>query len=268
VPTRTRKPRDKAKVEVGVQVVERWILARLRNRRFFSLAELNQAIGELIADLNARPMQRLGVSRRDLFLELDRPALKPLPDEPDEYAEWRLRRVGLDYHVDIDGHYYSVPHRLIREQLDARITAHTIELFRNGERVAVHCAVPCAVGTRPSPSTCRVPIGATPRGRSRGSAAGGGDRPEHRQARRPDPGEPASSRSRTTAPASAFSGSPDNTIPSGWKRPAIAVSTSAPARMGRSNRSSSTARPPTAEARTARRAAPHPSQHPWLPLLP
>ena len=114
LPTRPRKPRDKAKVEVGVLVVERWILARLRNRRFFSLAELNQAIGELIADLNARPMRRLGVSRRDLFLEIDRPALKPLPVEPYEYAEWRLRRVGLDYHVDIDGHYYSVPHRLIR----------------------------------------------------------------------------------------------------------------------------------------------------------
>lgn len=138
LPTRTRKPRDKAKVEVGVLVVERWILARLRNRRFFSLAELNRAIAELVADLNARPMRRLGVSRRELFLELDRPALKPLPAEPYEYAEWRVRRVGLDYHVDIDGHYYSVPHRLIREQLDARLTEHTIELFCRGERVAVH----------------------------------------------------------------------------------------------------------------------------------
>jgi transposase len=138
LPARPRKPRDKAKVEVGVLVVERWILARLRNRRFFSLAELNQAIGELVTDLNARPMRRLGVSRRDLFLELDKPALKSQPAEPYEYAEWRVRRVGLDYHVDIDGHYYSVPHRLIREQLDARITARTIELFRKGERVAVH----------------------------------------------------------------------------------------------------------------------------------
>src|SRR5215211_1976182 len=128
----------KAKVEVAVLVVERWILARLRNRRFFSLAELNRAIAELVTDLNARPMRRLGVSRRDLFCELDRPALKPLPAEPYEYAEWRMRRVGLDYHVDIDGHYYSVPHRLIREQLDARITERTIELFCRGERVAVH----------------------------------------------------------------------------------------------------------------------------------
>src|ERR1700704_5264030 len=130
LPTRIRKPRDKAKVEVAVLVVERWILARLRNRRFFSLAEL-------VADLNARPMRRLGVSRRELFRELDRPALKELPAEPYQYAEWRARRVGLDYHVDIDGHYYSVPHRLIREQLDARITERTIELFCKGERVAV-----------------------------------------------------------------------------------------------------------------------------------
>jgi len=138
LPARPRRPRDKAKVEVGVLVVERWILARLRNRRFFALSELNQAIGELVADLNARPMRRLGVSRRDLFLELDGPALKTLPAEPYEYAEWRVRRVARDYHVDIDAHYYSVPHRLIGEQLDARITAHTVELFRKGERVAVH----------------------------------------------------------------------------------------------------------------------------------
>ena len=147
LPTRVRKPRDKAKVEVAVLVVERWILARLRNRRFFSLAELNQAIAELIADLNARPMRKLGVSRRDLFLELDRPALKELPAEPYQYAEWRVRRVGLDYHIDIDGHYYSVPHRLIREQLDARITERTIELFCKAERIACICVAPAAGGT-------------------------------------------------------------------------------------------------------------------------
>ena len=138
LPTRVRRPRDKAKVEVAVLVVERWILARLRNRRFFSLTELNRAIAELVADVNRRPMRRLGASRRDLFVELDYPALKPLPAEPYEYAQWRVRRVGLDYHVDIEGHYYSVPHRLIRQQLDARITERTIELFDKGERVAVH----------------------------------------------------------------------------------------------------------------------------------
>jgi transposase len=138
LPTRVRRPRDKAKVEVAVLLVERWILARLRHRRFFSLPELNEAIALLVTDLNARPMRRLGVSRRDLFLELDYPALKPLPAQAYEYAEWRLRRVSLDYHVDIDGHYYSVPYRLIRDQVEARLTARTVEIFHKGERVAAH----------------------------------------------------------------------------------------------------------------------------------
>jgi transposase len=118
--------------------VQRWILARLRNRRFFSLTELNAAISALVIDLNARPMRKLGVSRRQLFDELDRSALTTLPEEPFVYAEWRIRRVSLDYHVDVDGHYYSVPHRLLREKVEARITARTVELFHKGERVAVH----------------------------------------------------------------------------------------------------------------------------------
>jgi transposase len=122
LPARPRRPRDKDKVEVGVQVVERWILARLRHQRFVSLAELNAAIRTLLDDLNARPMRHLGVSRRQLFEQLDRPALNPLPVEPYVYAKWRRRRVGLDYHVDIDGHYYSVPHRLLRQEVEARIT--------------------------------------------------------------------------------------------------------------------------------------------------
>ncbi len=138
LPARPRKPRDKAKVEAGVLVVERWILARLRNQRFFSLAELNSAIGALLVDLNDRPMRRLGVSRRRLFEELDRPALGAMPSEPYVYAEWRLRRAGLDYHVDVDGHYYSVPYRLVKQQVEARITQRTIELFHKGERVACH----------------------------------------------------------------------------------------------------------------------------------
>ena len=138
LPARPRRPRDKAKVEAGVLLVERWILARLRHRRFFALAELNAAIAELLGELNDRPMRRLGVSRRRLFEELDRPTLAPLPAEPYTYAEWRLRRVGLDYHVDIDGHYYSVPYRLLKEQVEARITQRTIELFHKGERVACH----------------------------------------------------------------------------------------------------------------------------------
>jgi transposase len=138
LPARPRRPRDKAKVEAGVLLVERWILARLRHRRFFALGELNAAIAALLADLNDRPMRRLGISRRRLFDELDRPALAPLPAEPYTYAEWRLRRVGLDYHVDVDGHYYSVPHRLLKQQVEARVTQRTVELFHKGERVACH----------------------------------------------------------------------------------------------------------------------------------
>ena len=121
-----------------MQVVERWILARLRNRRFFSLAELNAEIRRLLETLNARPMRHLGVSRGQLFEQVDRPALLPLPAAPYEYAEWRKCRAGLDYHIDIDRHFYSVPHRLIRQPLEARITATTVEVFHAGKRVASH----------------------------------------------------------------------------------------------------------------------------------
>ena len=138
LPARPYKPRDKAKVEVGVQVVGRWILARLRHRRFFSLAELNAAIRELLIDLNARPLRGWGRSRRALFDELDRPALTPLPDEPYAYAEWKRCRVGLDYHVEIGRHFYSVPFGLLRQEVEARITTSTVELFHRGKRVASH----------------------------------------------------------------------------------------------------------------------------------
>ena len=138
VPTRPCKPRDKAKVEVGVQVVERWILARLRNRRFFSLAELNQAIGELLDDLNARRTKHLGASRRQLFEALDQPALKRLPGQPYPYAEWKPRRAGLDYHVEAAKHYYSVPHALAKQKLWVRITDRTVEVFHKAKRVAAH----------------------------------------------------------------------------------------------------------------------------------
>jgi transposase len=138
LPTRVRKPRDKAKVEVAVQIVERWVLARLRHQRFFSLEELNRAIRECVADLNNRVMRKLGKSRRELFETLDRGALMALPDEPYAYAEWRLLRVAPDYHVDIDDHYYSVPSRLIREEVEARITDTTVEILHKGSRVASH----------------------------------------------------------------------------------------------------------------------------------
>jgi transposase len=138
IPARPYKPRDKAKVEVGVQVVQRWILARLRNRRFFSLAELNQAIGELVAQLNDRPMRGWGTTRRALYEQVDRPALLALPPTAYEYAEWKRCRVNLDYHVEIDKHFYSVPFRLLRAEVEARITATAVELFHHGKLVATH----------------------------------------------------------------------------------------------------------------------------------
>jgi transposase len=138
LPARPYRPRDKAKVEVGVQIIGRWILARLRNRRFFSLADLNVAIRSLLVEMNNRPMRGWGRSRRSLFDELDRPALGPLPSEPYEYAAWKRCRVGLDYHVEIDKHYYSVPHTFLRQEVEARITARTVEIFLRGKRIASH----------------------------------------------------------------------------------------------------------------------------------
>ena len=138
LPTRPRKPRDKAKVEVGVQVVERWILARLRNRTFFGLDEVAAEIERLTSDLNARIMRHLGISRRELFEKTDRPALRPLPQTRYEYAEWRRTRVGIDYHVEIDARFYSVPYRLLKEEVDVRVTARTIEVFHRHRRVASH----------------------------------------------------------------------------------------------------------------------------------
>jgi transposase len=139
LPTRPRRPRDKAKVEAAVLIVERWILARLRHRRFYSLAELNAAIGELLTQLNEqRPIRRLGVTRRQLLEELDRPALKPLPIEPYVFAEWRVRRVGIDYHVEVERHFYSVPYRFARSEVEVRLTGRTVEIFARGERIAVH----------------------------------------------------------------------------------------------------------------------------------
>jgi len=138
LPARVRRPRDKAKVETGVQGVERWILARLRNRRFFSLYELNQAIWELLAEYNRRPFQKLEGCRESLFLSLERPVLKPLPDQPFEYAEWRKARVSIDYHVEVDHHYYSVPYQLIRQQVEVRLTQTTVEILHRGRRIASH----------------------------------------------------------------------------------------------------------------------------------
>ena len=138
IPARAAKPRDKAKVEVGVQVVERWIVARLRHHTFFALAEVNAAIHPLLLALNTRPFKKLPGSRRRLFETLDRPALQPLPAQPYEYAEWKRARVNIDYHVEVEGHYYSVPYALVKQQLEVRVSARVVELFHKGTRVASH----------------------------------------------------------------------------------------------------------------------------------
>ena len=138
MPARPYKPKDKSKAEVAVQIVERWILARLRNYTFFSLANLNQVIPELLDELNTRLMKHLGRSRRELFEMLDQPALQPLPEQPYEFAIWKKARVNIDYHVEFEKHYYSVPHTLIREEVYIRATESTIEVFFKNRRVASH----------------------------------------------------------------------------------------------------------------------------------
>jgi transposase len=138
LPARPHKPKDKAKVEGGVLLVQRWIVARLRNRRFFSLQELNAAIAIELERLNGRASRHLGASRRDLFETVERPAMRPLPPTRHVHADWKKVTAGADYHVHIDGHHYSVPHELCRQALWARLTATTVEVFKGGRRVAAH----------------------------------------------------------------------------------------------------------------------------------
>ncbi|MGC9328909.1 MAG: Mu transposase domain-containing protein, partial [Candidatus Hinthialibacter sp.] len=138
IPARVRKPQDKAKAEKGVQTVENWILGPLRHRTFFSLTELNQAIREGLRDLNERPFQKLNGCRRSLFESLDQPVMRPLPVEAYDYAEWKKVRVHIDYHVEVERHYYSVPFKFIHRQVEVRITAKTVEVFCKGLRIASH----------------------------------------------------------------------------------------------------------------------------------
>jgi transposase len=138
LPARVRKPRDKAKAETGVLIAERRILAVLRNRTFFSLGELNQSIAELLEPLNTRPFKKLPGNRRELFEALDKPVLKPLPQTPYEYAEWKKARVNIDYHIEVLGHYYSIPYTYVHQQVDVRITVTIVECFHKGIRVASH----------------------------------------------------------------------------------------------------------------------------------
>jgi transposase len=138
IPARPFRPKDKSRAELTVLLVCRWILARLRHQRFFSLDELSAAIRPLLIALNERPFQKMPGSRRSVFEALDRPAMRPLPTTPYVYAEWKRVRAAFDYHVDVDQHYYSVPHALVGTELWARFSAATVEVFHRGQRMASH----------------------------------------------------------------------------------------------------------------------------------
>jgi transposase len=215
LPARPRRPRDKAKVEAAVLIIERWLLGRLRHRRFYSLAELNAAIGELLHQLNEqRPGRRLGVTRRALLEELDRPHLKGLPNEPYAFAEWRLRRVGVDYHVEVEAHFYSVPYRFARREVEVRLTPRTVRVFVKGERIAAHLRQrqspphhrPRSHAVKP-PALCRLDRRAHPqRGRC--------DRSRDGRLVRADPGAPTPPRTRLPLlPRRCAAG------PAVWRRP-------------------------------------------------
>lgn len=138
VPARPRKPRDKAKVEVGVLIAKRWILAVLRHRTFYSLKELNLAMHELLERLNSRPLRKMKKSRRELFDAFERPQTGSLPQTPYEYTDWKYPTVNIDYHIEVEHHYYSVPYTLLGQKLDVRLTARIVEVLHKGHRVACH----------------------------------------------------------------------------------------------------------------------------------
>jgi transposase len=142
VPARPYRPRDKAKVEVGVQVAERWIIAALRHQKFFRLADLNRAIRELLERLNQRPFRKREGSRASVFATVERSALRPLPAEPFDMSQWSYARVNIDYHIAFDANLYSVPYSLVQERVEVRATPTTIEIFHKGQRVASHVRGP------------------------------------------------------------------------------------------------------------------------------
>ena len=190
LPARPRRPKDKSKVENGVRFAQTCILGRLRRETFFSLADANVAIAGALDRINDHVVRRLGVTRRHLFETIERRVLAPLPGDEYEFAEWRLARVGVDYHVEYDGFFYSVPHGLIQAQVDLRATSRTIELFHRGQRVALHQRRyggrrhgTVAHGT--DPITCPVRTAATRTGRRTASAAGRPRWAEHKPWSRP-----------------------------------------------------------------------------------
>lgn len=138
IPARPRRAKDKAKAEAGVLLVKRWIIAVLRNRRFYSLGELNAAIRELLIRLNNKPLVKIKKSRKELFELYDKPAALPLPGKPYEYAEWKKCRVNIDYHIEVDVHYYSVPYQLNKEQVDVRVTSTIVEIIYRNKRIVSH----------------------------------------------------------------------------------------------------------------------------------
>ena len=154
VPARPGKPQDKAVVESAVLVAQRWILARLRDQTFFSLAALNAAIWARLRDLNDRPLQQLGVSRRTRYDQLDRPALRPLPTCRYVLAEWKPCRVSIDYHIQVDRHLYSVPYQLIHDLVEVRFTTTTVEIYAKGRRITSH---PRRYDGQPSTAPAHMP---------------------------------------------------------------------------------------------------------------
>jgi len=138
LPARVRKPRDKGNVENGVQNVERWVLAPLRNQTFFSVGEANRAVQKLVEALNQKIMPQYGKSRRQLFEEIDQPELRPLPEKPYQFALWKTAKVSIDYHVAFEKHFYSVPHTLIQQQVEIKATERMVEIFHKGKQVAIH----------------------------------------------------------------------------------------------------------------------------------
>lgn len=142
LPARPRKPKDKAKAECSVLIVERWILARLRHQTFFGLAELNQAISRLLQQLNHKPFKKLPGSRHDAFIAVDKPALKPLPARPYEYSEFKVARAHIDYHVELEGHYYSVPHSFVGKKISLRFTQTQVTCWHQGNQIAIHTRNP------------------------------------------------------------------------------------------------------------------------------
>ncbi len=166
IPARPYRARDKAKAEVGVQVVQRWIVAALRKRKFFSLAEVNEAIAELLVRLNQRPFRKRPGSRATLFEQLDRPALRPLPAARYQFGEWRKARVNLDYHIEVERHFYSVPYALVQQEVDVHVTGETVEILHRGVRVGSHVrsGEPAKASTLPEhmPKAHQKHVGRTP----------------------------------------------------------------------------------------------------------